>query len=64
MPSQKSQELRTDLVVRLGKVQIELDRPQSTKEMAYWKSVKPLNIGKRGLSRLLLDDRGSGKLGQ
>ena len=47
-------------ITRNGKTVAEL-RPPAEAEEAYWKAIKPLNIGKGGLSRLLLDDRNSSR---
>jgi antitoxin (DNA-binding transcriptional repressor) of toxin-antitoxin stability system len=43
-------------ITRNGKAVAEL-RPPAEDEFEYWKGVKPLNIGKGGISRLLLDER-------
>jgi len=43
-------------ITRNGKTVAEL-RPPAEDELEYWKGVKPLNIGKGGLSQLLLDER-------
>ena len=43
-------------ITRNGKTVAEL-RPPIEAEEAYWKSIKPLNLGKGGL-KLLLDERG------
>jgi prevent-host-death family protein len=47
-------------ITRNGKTVAELHPPVEA-QAAYWKSVKPLNIGKRGLSKLLLDERRSSR---
>jgi prevent-host-death family protein len=43
-------------ITRNGKTVAEI-RPSQEEELGYWKSAKPLNIGKGGLSRLLLEER-------
>lgn len=47
-------------ITRNGKTVAEL-RPPVEAELEYWKSVKPLNIGKGGLSQLLIDERQSSR---
>ena len=43
-------------ITRNGKTVAEI-RPPEEQSRNYWKSVKPLNIGKGGLSRLLMEER-------
>ena len=47
-------------ITRNGKTIAEL-RPPMEAEQAYWKKARPLNIGKGGLSRLLLEERGKSR---
>jgi prevent-host-death family protein len=47
-------------ITRNGKTVAELRPPVET-EAAYWRSIKPLNIGKRGLSKILLKDQRSSR---